>query len=178
MAKLGSKGMKVLKLFHLIAAGLWIGGAVGLTLMIFYLNSPEIEGQLYGYNLACKFVDDFIVIPGAVGCLLTGFLISLLTNWGFIKHRWVIIKWFLTVACILFGTFFLGPKVNAQPQISLQEGMAALANPDYIANYQGNLKGGVFQLISICFMFWLSVFKPFKGRGKTVSPKAETAEAI
>jgi hypothetical protein len=81
MVKVGSKGIKALKFFHLLTAGLWLGGAVGLNLMIFGLALPETGGELYGYNLACKFVDDFAVIPGAIGCLLTGFLFSLLTQY-------------------------------------------------------------------------------------------------
>ncbi|MDR2367828.1 MAG: DUF2269 family protein [Deltaproteobacteria bacterium] len=174
MAKVGLRGLRILKTFHLITACLWLGGAVGLTLMLFGMPLPETDGQLYGYNLSCKFIDDFVIIPGAIGCLLTGLLISLLTQWGFFKHRWIIIKWVLTVFCILFGTFFLSPTVNGQPRISAEEGLMALANVDYVANYHSNLKGGIFQLVSIVFMIWLSVFKPLKGRGKPLIPK--TAE--
>ncbi|MDR2387074.1 MAG: DUF2269 family protein [Deltaproteobacteria bacterium] len=177
MAKVGPKGMKILKLFHLIAAGLWIGGAVALNLMIYALPLPQSDGELYGYNIACKFVDDYVVIPGAIGCLVTGFLICLLTQWGFFKHRWVIIKWFLTVACILFGTFYLSKTVNNQPHISADEGTMALANLDYVSNRLGSLRGGLLQLISMVVMFWLSVCKPLKGRGKGVIPKPEKLDS-
>jgi hypothetical protein len=104
-------------------------------------------------------------------------LISLLTNWGFAKHRWVIIKWVLTVFCILFGTFYLSPTVNDQPHISAEEGIAALANPDYVSNHQASLRGGMVQLVSMVFMIWLSVFKPLKGRGRGVVPKPGEARA-
>jgi hypothetical protein len=171
MAKLGASGRKVLRTIHLIMAGLWIGGAVGLNLMIIGLQSAESDGQLLGFNLACKFMDDAVLIPGAMGCLITGFIISLKTNWGFKKHRWVLIKWFLTVFCILFGTFYLGPTVNDQPLISGAEGLAALANPEYMNNYYSSLKGGLFQVICLVFMFYLSVFKPFKS-GKNAQPGA------
>jgi hypothetical protein len=141
--------------------------------MIYALSLPETDGELYGYNIACKFVDDFVVIPGAIGCLLTGLLICLLTQWGFFKHRWIIIKWVLTVFCILFGTFYLSNTVNEQPHLSADEGVMALANPDYVSNHQDSLRGGLVQVVSIVFMFWLSVFKPLKGRGKAIIPKPE-----
>jgi hypothetical protein len=163
--------MKVLKFIHLLFAGLWIGGAVGLSLMIVGLSAAENDGQLQGFKLACKFVDDLVVIPGAVGCLVSGFFICLLTNWGFFKHRWVIIKWFLTVFCILFGTFHLGPKVNEQPVIALEDGLTALADPAFLANDLASLKGGIVQISLIVFMFLLSVFKPLKGRGGGLFPK-------
>ncbi|MDR1678091.1 MAG: DUF2269 family protein [Deltaproteobacteria bacterium] len=170
MPTIGSKGLKILKFLHLIAAGLWLGGSLGLNLMIIGLPVAKNDGQLYGFNVACKFIDDMVVIPGAIGCLLTGFLISLLTQWGFTKHRWVIIKWCLTVFCILFGIFFLSPTVNNQPLISSQEGLLALANNDYVKNYYVSLRGGLFQLFLIFFMFWLSVFRPLKGRGRGLMP--------
>jgi hypothetical protein len=169
--------MKVLKFIHLLFAGLWIGGAVGLNLLIVGLQVAENDGELHGFNLACKFLDDAVVIPGAVGCLASGFLICLLTNWGFFKHRWVVVKWILTVFCILFGTFQLGPTVNDQPLISQEEGLAALANPAYLDNYHASLAGGAVQVLLILFMFYLSVFKPLKGRGRKMASKPEQAES-
>jgi uncharacterized membrane protein len=176
MINIGSIGLKILKIFHMIAAGLWIGGAFGLFLLIVALPIPESDGQLYGFNVAAKFIDDFVVVPGAVGCLVTGFLISLLTPWGFFRHRWLIVKWVLTVMCIVFGTFFLSHAVNDQPVISSKEGLAALANADYVANYYFSYRGGIVQLACMAFMFWLSVFKPLKGRGKGLLPKRPIAQ--
>ena len=49
--------------------------------------------QLYGINLSMKLIDDFVIIPGGVGSLLTGLLYSIFTNWGWFKHKWVTTKW-------------------------------------------------------------------------------------
>jgi hypothetical protein len=166
MAKLGSKGMRVLKILHLVFAALWLGGSVALNFMIIFLQTGESDGQLYGYNLACQFMDLAVLIPGAMGCLLTGLLICALTNWGFKKHPWVVIKWILTIFCILFGTFYLGPTVNDQPLITAEEGLKALSSPIYLDNYYTSIKGGVIQVVLFIFMFYLSVFKPFKGKKK------------
>jgi hypothetical protein len=167
MPALGKTGLRILKILHLFTAGLWVGGAVALTLMISLPGSPESGGQLYGYNEACKFVDDLVIIPGAIGCLITGLLFSILTHWGFFKHRWVAVKWALTVFCILFGTFYLGPRVNGQPPISLAEGLSALHNPLYLANRSSNLLGGVLQVILIVLMLIISVVKPWKAARQT-----------
>lgn len=45
-----------------------------------------------------KFLDDYMVIVGANGCLLTGLVYSIFTNFGFVKFRWVTIKWLLTLS--------------------------------------------------------------------------------
>ncbi|MDR1656370.1 MAG: hypothetical protein LBT47_02285 [Deltaproteobacteria bacterium] len=164
MPKLGKTGLKILKTVHFITAGLWVGGAVGLNLIIFILAEGQSGGELYGYNVAAKLIDDLVIIPGAIGCLLTGLLFSLFSHWGFFKHRWVAVKWLLTVFCILFGTFYLGPKVNGQPLISISQGLAALTDPQYVANRLGNLRGGVVQVVLIVFMLYISVFKPWRSR--------------
>ncbi len=162
MGNLNARGQRILKIFHLICAGLWIGGAVALSLMIAALGPALSGAELLGYDVARKFVDDLIIIPGAMGCLLSGLLISVFTPWGFFKHRWVTVKWILTVACILFGTFVLGPMVNGQPPISLALGLEALTDPVYMANRDRNLLWGGLQVLLIFFMVAISVLKPWK----------------
>ncbi|MDR1577917.1 MAG: DUF2269 family protein [Deltaproteobacteria bacterium] len=162
MKKLGARGQKVLKTVHLLLAGLWVGGAVGLNLLIICLGPAASGEELLGYNLAAILIDDFVIIPGAMGCLLTGLLISGLTPWGFFKRKWVAIKWILTIFCILFGTFVLGPTVNNQPDITIKFGLDALANPEYQSNYFYSVLGGVFQILALAFMVIISVFKPWR----------------
>ncbi|MDR0548743.1 MAG: hypothetical protein LBI10_04940 [Deltaproteobacteria bacterium] len=151
-----------MKFLHLVLVSLWVGGAISLNLMIFCLGPATSGPELYGYNLACVLVDDLAIIPGALGSLLTGLLISGLTPWGFFKHRWVTIKWILTIFCILFGTFFLGPTVNGQPPISEEYGLAALNDPQYVANWLNSLIGGLFQMLALFFMLAISVLKPWR----------------
>ncbi|MDR1395006.1 MAG: hypothetical protein LBK52_02390, partial [Deltaproteobacteria bacterium] len=79
MKKFGKNGQKILKVIHLLMAGLWIGGAVGLNLMLLLLGPAAAGEELYGYNMSVILVDDFVIIPGAMGCLVTGILISGLT---------------------------------------------------------------------------------------------------
>ncbi|MDR2827728.1 MAG: DUF2269 family protein [Candidatus Adiutrix intracellularis] len=167
MKKMSGAGRKVLKIIHLYLAALWLGGAVTLNLMIFALGPATSGEQLFGYDLARKFVDYFIIIPGALGCLVSGLLISGLTPWGFFKHRWVTLKLILTVLCILFGTFILGPFLDTQPLISEKIGLDALINPNYLANIKGNLLGGLVQLAAMFFMTAISVIKPWPKKLKS-----------
>jgi len=172
MKKFGARGQKNLKIFHLIMVGLWVGGAVGLTLMAAFLGPGESDGELYAYDMARKFIDDFIIIPGAMGCLVSGLLISWLTPWGFFKHRWVAVKWVLTVACILFGTFVLGPFVNDRALMSLDFGLRALDKPVYVDSLSRTLRLGGFQVLAILFMVAISTLKPWKRKGVDQTPKS------
>jgi putative copper export protein len=162
MPKFGKTGLRTLKVLHLLTAGLWVGGSFGLNAMLLSPGSPSSGGELVGYNEACVFVDDLVVIPGAVGCLVTGLLFSVFSHWGFFKHRWLAVKWVLTVLCILFGTFFLGPRVDAQPAISTAQGLGALQDPAYLANRAGVITGGLVMVTLIFLMVAISVLRPWK----------------
>jgi len=113
-------------------------------------------------DLASKLIDDLVVIPGAMGSLATGLLYSLFTPWGFFKHRWVAVKWGITVYGILFGTFFLGPWLNSLPPVSGELGAGALDNYAYMRARGLNSVWGGFQVATLLFALFISVLKPWR----------------
>ena len=163
MKKLSGKGQKWLKGFHILFACLWIGAAVCLALMNLFMKSTD-GMQLYGINLSMKFIDDYVIVPGAVGSLLTGLIYSIYTGWGWFKHNWIIIKWVINIFGVIFGTFWLGPWVNGLAPISKAEGLAALSNQTYLHNVHMVLYWGTFQLCTLIFAVFISIQKPWKKR--------------
>ena len=165
MAKLSARGLRWLKGFHLIAVSCWIGGAVALILLYFLKNDVTDGGVLYGINQSIHHVDmRVIVIPGAFGCLLTGLIYSNFSNWGFFKHNWLIFKWIVTIAAILFGTFFLGPWETKMMEISGNLGLSSLSDEAYLYNERMNLIFGVVQCLVLMITLFISIFKPWKKR--------------
>ena len=163
MKKLSAKGLRWLKGFHLIAVSCWIGGAVALLLLYLLKEGVTDGGVLYGINRSIHHVDMVvIVIPGAFGCLITGLLYSIFSNWGFFKHNWLIFKWIVTVVAILFGTFFLGPWETAMMEISCKLGISSLSNEEYLYNQRMNLIFGSLQCLLLMTTAFISVFKPWK----------------
>ncbi|MDR1920252.1 MAG: DUF2269 family protein [Candidatus Adiutrix sp.] len=169
MKKIGANGQKTLKTLHLITICLWLGGAVAINIMPLVMAPAQSGGELFGYDLARKFLDDFIIIPGAMGCLLTGLFICWLTPWGFFKHRWLVVKWALTIASILFGALVIGPFINDQPPISAELGLEALTDAVYAANFSQGLILGFLQTLVIIFLVVISVLKPWRRRAATGS---------
>lgn len=161
MPKLNPLPQKILKITHLLFACLWIGGATTLPIMRMGLH-PNDGHLLHAFDLARKFVDDFIVVPGAIGCLLTGLIYSLFTGFGFFRLRWVTVKWVITLFGVVFGTFWLGPWLNSLPPMSLRLGMEALNDPAYQRAAAMNFTWGLFQLSTIVFATAISVLKPWK----------------
>ncbi len=165
MKKLGGIGLRWLKIIHLFFVATWVGGGISLML-IFFAARPSGGDELYGINMSMKLIDDFIIIPGANGCLLTGLIYGIWSNWGFFKHNWLTVKWVMTVAQIIFGTFWLGPWLNGNAAIAAAERASALANPVYIHNHAMNAFWGVAQVSLLVVMVAVSVLKPWKSAKK------------
>ena len=168
MPKLKAKGLKWLKGFHLITVACWIGGAISL-LALYFLKKDVTNGDvLYGVNQSVHHVDmNIVVVPGAIGCLLTGLIYSLFSNWGFFKHNWLIFKWTVTLSAIVFGTLFLGPWETAMMEISGKLGISSLNDPAYLYNQRMNLIFGTLQVTLLIVTLFVSIFKPWKSKKGT-----------
>ncbi|NLD38413.1 MAG: hypothetical protein GX654_16245 [Desulfatiglans sp.] len=163
MLKIKAKGLKWLKGFHMIAVSCWVGGAVSLILLYFLKNGVDDRGVLYGINRSIHHIDmAVIVIPGAFGSLVTGLIYSAFSSWGFFRHKWMIFKWIVTVAAILFGTFFLGPWETNMMEISGKIGLASLNDPEYLYNEKMNLIFGAIQALLLIATIFVSIFKPWR----------------
>jgi putative copper export protein len=169
---MGKNGQRILKIIHLLFSSLWVGGSITLLLMVKNLGPGESGMELYGYSMAIKFVDDLIIVPGAIGTLISGIIICCCTNWGFFKHRFVTVKLIMTVICILVGIFVLGPTVNNQPGIIAEYGLFALTEPDFQSNKFFCLLGGGVQLLAILFLLAISTLKPWARKKKNIVEQA------
>ena len=161
MRKLGGQGQKWLKCLHLICVCFWVGGAITMTLMNFVLSATD-GMELYGLNTAKLFVDYYIIIPGANGCLLTGILYAIFTRWGWFRHRWIVIKWIITLYGMIFGTFWLGPWLVQVTQLSKEHGLDAIQLAGYAQANTMLLVWGTFQCATLLFALCISILKPWK----------------
>jgi hypothetical protein len=117
--------------------------------------------------MAAHQIDTYVIVwLGAIGCLLTGLLYSLFTGWGFFRHRWLLVKWVITLFCVLSGTFWLGPWETAMLGISRQAGDAALSDAGYISAMYANFWLGIVQVSLIVFAVCISVFRPWRSKEK------------
>lgn len=163
MFELKSRGLKWLKGFHLLAVACWLGGAVSLIFLYFLKKEISEGNQLYGINLSIQHIDMMVVvIPGAIGSLLTGLIYSVYSRWGFFKHNWVIFKWIVTILMILSGTFYLGPWENSVLEISGELGINALADENYLYYEKMNFIFGSVQIMLLIITVFVSIFKPWK----------------
>lgn len=160
MIKLRNGGLKTLKAIHMILMSMWVGGAFGMNLLLFACVPANGE-EMFMRAKYLKVIDDMLVIPGAIGCLVTGLLFGIFTKWGFFKHGWLTAKWILTVTMILVGTFALGPRVNGNV-VADNPAFYVITNAEYWNNVHVNEIIGLAQLLGILVVVIISVAKPHK----------------
>ncbi|WP_347490771.1 DUF2269 family protein [Desulfoscipio sp. XC116] len=162
MKNLSLKGRAWLKSFHILFCCAWVGAALSIVLLGLVKGHVPNGDELYAVNASIKLVDDYIIIPAALGSLITGLLICWLTNWGFFKHKWIIVKLVMTVGQILFGTFFLGKWTNGAAAITDMERALSLQNQTYLYFREMSSYFGSAQAFLLIVLVFISVFKPWR----------------
>lgn len=167
---LKSNSMKWLRILHIISASTWFGVTVSIGVLAvisffslgktdFLIISPLIP-ELY----------QKVILPMTIITIIQGFIYGFLTNWGFFRYGWVLLKWILTlllIPCVGVGTigqmFLIIDKVNT-------------------SGFTGGLSDGgtvlIFislQILIMLIMITISVFKP-KRQSHTTELKSETAK--
>jgi hypothetical protein len=162
--KLSANNQKWLKVFHVFLGGIWAGGAASLFAL--HCLYPTNSGpELYARNMAMIYIDNYIIIPAAIGSCLTGLLYSHLTKWGYLKYHWVIVKWIFTITFIVIGFFWLIPWLNNMLEASNAIRHAHMIDSsNYIVDMSFHLVMTIVQTVLIFFIVIISIFKPW---GKT-----------
>ncbi|MCG6191151.1 DUF2269 family protein [Maribellus maritimus] len=161
MAYYGKDLRRTIVSFHVIFSALWLGAALSMIILMFTKN-PQNASELLAYSHANKLIDDWIIIGSATGSFLTGLSLSWKTPWGFFKHWWVIVKLLLTITLILLGTFWLGKWTNESVYMVHDQGLNVYSNKEYLDFQASTRFWGSLQFCILIFIFFLSVFKPWK----------------
>ncbi len=160
MKKLGPQETKILKIAHLIFVMMWVIGVI--TMALIYLTKPTSGDELYMSFRIMRLVDDFLVIPGAMLTTFTGILYGVFTNWGFFKHRWIIIKWAVSLTIIIVGTFYLSPLLDDCLNIANETRNAAMNNMTISRYSHTTFICACIQSAALVFLVIISVLKPWK----------------
>jgi hypothetical protein len=162
--KLSTNNQKWLKVLHVFLGGIWAGGAASLFAL--HCLYPTNSGpELYARNIAMIHIDNYIIIPAAIGSCLTGLLYSHLTKWGYLKYYWVIAKWIFTIIFIVIGFFWLIPWLNSMLEVSNSIRYAHMVDSsNYDVDMSYHLAMTVVQTVLLFFVVIISIFKPW---GKT-----------
>ncbi len=159
MMKLGAKGRLWLKSIHITFSVALLGGAACI-LLLRAMNWSD-GARVYALDYAILLIEQGVIIPAATGALLTGFLESWLTSWGFVRYRWVVVKWAVLLACVFAGTIWLGPWAGQMLQLSEAQSADALVNPAYLHVRLMHTFLFSVQTLALAALPFISVIKPW-----------------
>jgi hypothetical protein len=170
LVKLKGNPRKWLLTFHLLFSAIMLGEAVAFLIMGITAASTSDEGMLKACYTMMHILAKTPVKASTIGALVTGILLSLLTQWGLFKYYWIIAKEALTVLSIVLGPFGMYFWTLKAVTLTSVEGLDALHDSAFIVNNNQLLIGIILQIISIAAMFIISVFKPWGLRKQKGQP--------
>ncbi|PKQ65405.1 hypothetical protein BZG01_13195 [Labilibaculum manganireducens] len=166
MQQLSITQKKWLKSIHLLAAGIWVTTGLTMFLLHFMRNELQTGDQLHLINKIIHFIDMKILVPSAIVSLLTGWIYSQFTKWGYFQHGWLIFKWIITLLIIILGTLYSGPWIAEMVRISGELGLTALSNTEYQWYDKSQTLMGICMNGTLILTIFISVFKPGKSKKK------------
>lgn len=156
----------LVKTLHLLSACLWLGAATSVVLLQCLKGWSEDGRLLLALNENFSILDFAVIIPGAMGSALTGFVMCKKTSWGFTRYWWIMAKGLMTIAAIQVGTALLGPWQMKMVELSRQPG-----NVSYDLIRALFTAAGFVQVIMLVCIVTISAFKPW---GRRVVRQKET----
>lgn len=168
MKTLETRGLQVLKISHLLFAIMWIGGVMALVSLQLG-QPPQTKDMMYLAAQSHLIVDEYFLIPGGIGIIVTAVLYGSLSKWGFFKHRWISVKWILTALLVVLGAGYMGATIKENMVYALK---ILTDNADasiFLANVRNVAIAGIVQLIGFAYIIVISVVKPWKKKGKPAS---------
>ncbi|WP_233192553.1 DUF2269 family protein [Sporosarcina sp. P2] len=81
---------------HITSSIGWLGAVIGFLVLVVAALIKEDAKTVHAAWIAMELIGWFAIVPLALISLLTGFVMSLGTKWGLVKHYWVLFKLLLT----------------------------------------------------------------------------------
>ncbi|MFB6933778.1 DUF2269 domain-containing protein [Streptomyces chartreusis] len=167
---------------HVVASASWVGLTLGLLALGITAAGTGSAVTVEASVRAMKLFADWLLLPVAFLTLVSGLVLSLGTQWGLARHRWVYVKFWLTLATTVATVLALRPGVNSA--------VAAVAAGGPLPDAGDVMMGPIVSLSAYVFMTVISVLKPWgptkRGRrlreadgrrSRTATKPAESAES-
>jgi hypothetical protein len=164
------------KFMHLLSASVWTGGGMAVLVLLYDDRQTCSGDELFAYNHAIRSIDDYLIRPAAAGTLVSGTLLCFLSNWGVIRHRWIIVKWTVTLAAIAFGGICLGPWFRELAAFTGIDSLSAHEASGYLRLYHLGVMFGSLQTVVLLILVLISILKPDCrwGRKTVANPRGGT----
>ena len=145
---------------HVVVSIGWAGIVAGfLALAVAGMVSSDVQVVRASY-VAMDLTYRMVVIPLGVASLITGFISSLGTDWGLLRHYWVVMKLLLTIPAVWLMLVHVQPVRYAAT--------AATTTPLTDADLGGlRVQLVVYAIAALFVMLTATFLSTYKPRGRT-----------
>ena len=149
---------------HILMVITYFSGML-MTLLLNLLatsNFCSTNEQIYTAHLFAKYADWFMVIPGALGCLITGVWLAIRAQGGLTKQRWVLVKVVTAILAVLYGASLV--KFSYSETVYLSKLFVDTLNydPAYLQSRSLMLINTYISLAIMLFMLIVSYMRPWR----------------
>lgn len=145
--RLSPRARKTLLTTHVATAVSWLGA----DLVLIVLGVAALRGQTGAYAAAAT-IGDWLLVPLTLAVWAIGVLNAVLTPWGLVRHRWVLVKLVITTVMVLLVCFALTPGLREAAALGDE-----LARPERINMVVAPSVSGALLILATA----LSTFKPW-----------------
>jgi hypothetical protein len=148
----------------------WVGAVFAYLVLVAAAMTSEAEQTLRSAWIAMDLIGWYLIVPLALASLLTGLVMSLGTQWGLIRHYWVLISFLLT----LFATTIL---LLHMPAVSFFAGVAA-SGEGAVTELRRALPGELLHAgVGVVLLLAIQALNVYKPQGMTAYGRRRGSEA-
>lgn len=151
---------RAIKIIHVFCACLWGGSSASMTLIQCLYQAGNATEQIVS-SLLAMYIECYLVVPSAFGCLLTGIGYAVFTKFGFFRFKWIVFKWAITILYLIMGFMWYMPwlekltsnrkSVDSLSMIALESSM----------EYFTRISLDIAQIIVVFSIVCMSLIKPW-----------------
>ncbi|ELS52993.1 hypothetical protein [Streptomyces viridochromogenes] len=165
--KLSRPARRAFLVVHVTASASRLGLTLGLLALGITAATTGSAVTVEASVRAMKLFADWLLLPVAFLTLVSGLVPALGTRWGLARYRWVLVKFWMTLATAAATVFALRPGVNSA--------VAAVAAGGPLPDAGDVLFGPVVSLSAYVFMTVISVLKPWGPTRRGRRPRTASA---
>ena len=147
---------ELLLFVHVLAAVVWIGGALSLQLLAIRAERSPDGGRVANIATEAEWVGSRIFLPASIVLLLAGIGLTLEGDWGF-TTLWVLLGLIAYGLSALTGSLFLGPESGRIGKMIAEVGPQ---DPEVIARIKRIFLVSRIELVVLLFIVFDMTVKP------------------
>ena len=134
MRKFGSPGLKILITLHFLMVVLFLRGILSSFARLIKLDLSNYADVYMNYEIF-NIISHNIVKIGAQGIAIVSAVYGFFTRWGFIKYKWLAVKWALFIIQTFVGIFVVDKLMVTHTVLLGTENARALSHPTFLHNH-------------------------------------------